>query len=89
MAKKKSFFGKLLRLGGLAAATAAIYYKRNEIKAFLADAAERIFPEDAEIDPIEETLEPEPDIVIDAKNAAEPSGEAEKTEETEEATPAE
>ncbi len=82
MAKKKSFFGTLLKLGGLAAATAAVYYKRDEIKAFLADAAERIFPENAEIDPIEETLEPEPDIVIDATEKAEA-----KTEETEETAP--
>ena len=42
MAKKKSFFGTLLKLGGLAAATAAVYYKRNEIRAFLAEAAERM-----------------------------------------------
>ena len=89
MAKKKSFFGTLLKLGGLAAATAAVYYKRDEIKAFLADAAERIFPENAEIDPIEETLEPEPDIVIDAKGAAAPSAEAGEPTVTEEAAPAE
>ena len=80
--KKKSFFGTLLKLGGLAAATAAVYYKRNEIKALLADAAERIFPEDAEIEPIEETIEPEPDIVIDAKAVGNDS--EEKPEETEE-----
>ncbi len=83
MAKKKSFFGTLLKLGGLAAATAAVYYKRNEIKAFLAEAAERIFPEDAEIEPVEETLEPESDIVIDA--TAERAAEA--TKETEEGAP--
>ena len=89
MAKKKSLFGTLLKLGGLAAATAAVYYKRDEIKAFLADAAERIFPENAEIDPIEETLEPEPDIVIDAKADTAPSDDAEEPKETEEAAPAE
>ena len=71
MAKKKSFFGKLLRLGGIAAAGAAIYYKRDEIKAFLADAAERIFPEDAELEPVEETIETEPDVIIDATAKAE------------------
>ncbi len=81
MAKKKSFFGTILKLGGLAAATAAIYHNRDKIKAVLADAAERIFPEDAEIDPIEETLEPESDIVIDAKGAAAPSEEAEEPKE--------
>ena len=42
MAKKKSVLGQLLKLGGIAAAAAAVYYKRDEIKAFLADAAERI-----------------------------------------------
>ncbi len=82
MAKKKSAFGKLLRLGGIAAAAAAIYYKRDEIKAFLSDAAEKIFPENAEPEPVEETLEPEPDIVIDATEKAEA-----KTEETEETAP--
>ena len=69
--KKKSFFGTLLKLGGLAAAGYAIYTKRDEIKSFVADAAERIFPEDAEIEPIEETLEPESDIVIDATEQTE------------------
>ena len=83
MAKKKSFFGKLLRLGGIAAAGAAIYYKRDEIKAFLSDAAERIFPEDAELEPVEETLETEADVVIDA------TAKAEETEETEKNAPEE
>ncbi len=79
--KKKSFLGTVIKLGGIAAAAAVAYSKRNEIKAFLADAAERIFPEDAELEPVEETLEPEPDIVIDA------TGKAEEPEETEEAAP--
>ena len=82
MAKKKSFFRTLVKLGGLAAATAAVYYKRDEIKAFLADAAERIFPDNAEPEPVEETLEAEPDIVINAAglvNGAEPEA-AEETE---------
>ena len=69
MAKKKSFLGTLVKLGGLAAATAVVYSKRNEIKAFLADAAERMFPEDAET---------EPDVVIDATETA---GETENTQE--------
>ncbi len=87
MAKKKSVLGQLLKLGGIAAAAAAVYYKRDEIKAFLADAAERIFPEDAEIEPVEETLEPEPEIVIDAVNIVGGEQSGEKTEETEEAAP--
>ncbi len=79
MAKKKSFFGTLLRLGGLAAATAAVYYKRDEIKAFLADAADRLFPDEPETEPVEEMIETEPDIIIDATAKAE---DTEKTEET-------
>ncbi len=79
MAKKKSFFGKLIRLGGIAAAGAAIYYKRDEIKAFLTDAAERLFPEEAETEPVEEMLETEPEIII---NATAEAGESENTEET-------
>ena len=77
MARKKSFFGTLLKLGGLAAATVAVYSKREEIKAFLSDAAERIFPENAEIEPVEETLQPEPDVVIDATEKAEETVETE------------
>ena len=77
--KKKSFFGTLLKLGGLAAATAAVYYKRDEIKAFLADAAEKFFPEDAETEPVEEMIETEPAIIIDATAKAD---QAEETEET-------
>ena len=76
--KKKSVFGTLLKLGGLAAAGAAIYYKRDEIKAFLTDAAERIFPEDEETLTPEDILDVEPDIVI---NAAANAEEAAQTEE--------
>ena len=79
MARKKSFFGTILKLGGLAAATAAVYYKRDEIKAFLTDAAERLFPEEPEIEPVEETLETEPDIIIDATERAEDSETVEET----------
>ncbi len=90
MAKKKSAFGKLLRLGGLAAAAVAVYYKRDEIKAFLANAAEKVFPDEAETEPVEEMLETEPEIVIDTvKAAVEPAEEAEKTEEAEESAPEE
>ena len=87
--KKKSFFGTLLKLGGLAAAGYAVYSKREEIKSFLADAAERIFPDDTEIEPVEEILAEEPEIVIDTKNPAEPAGEEKETVETEEDVPAE
>ena len=90
MAKKKSVIGKMLRLGGIAAAAAAIYYKREDIKAFLANAAEKVFPDEAETEPVEEILEMEPEIVIDTvKAAADDAEEAGKTEEAEENAPEE
>ena len=79
--KKKSFFGTLLKLGGLAAAGYAIYTKRDEIKSFVADAADRIFPEDADVQTEEDIFEAEPDVVIDT--TAKPA----ETAETEEAAP--
>ncbi len=89
MAKKKSFFGTVLKLGGLAAATAAVYYKRDEIKAFLLNTAEKFFPDEAEAEPIEEIIEAEPEIVIDGKAAADAAEEAVATEEAEESAPEE
>ena len=79
--KKKSFFGTLLKLGGLAAAGYAIYTKRDEIKSFVADAADRIFPEDADVQTEEDIFEAEPDVVIDT------TAKTEETAETEEAAP--
>lgn len=70
--KKKSFFGTLLKLGGLAAAGAVIYQKRGEIKEFLTDAAERMFPEEADTLAEDAIFEAEPDVVIDATAKAEP-----------------
>ena len=81
MAKKKSFFGTLLKLGGLAAAGYAIYTKRDEIKSFVTDAAGRIFPEEAEEPVVEDILDVEPDVVIDTT--------AKAAEETKEDAPAE
>ncbi len=66
MAKRKSFFGTLLKLGGLAAAGYAIYTKRDELKSFVTEAAQRVFPEEPEtLDP-EEILDAEPDVIIDS-----------------------
>ena len=85
MAKKKSALGTLLKLGGIAAATAAVYYKRNEIRAFLSDALERVFPEDADTEPVEDFIPVEPEIIIDGTaNAV-----AQKEKKTEEDTPEE
>ena len=80
MAKKKSFFGTLIKLGGLAAAGYAVYTKREEIKNFVTDAAGRLFPEEAETPVTEDILDVEPDVVIDATVKA-------ATEETEEDAP--
>lgn len=63
MAQKKSFFGTLLKLGGIAAATAAVYYKREEIRDFLTDLAETIAPERPAAEP--KPVEAEPEIIID------------------------
>ena len=46
MAKKNGFFGTLLTLSAVAAATAAVYYKRDEIRELLEEAKERFFPEE-------------------------------------------
>lgn len=61
---KKSFFGNLVKLGGIAAVTAVAYYKREEIKGFLNDVMDRCFPQDAETE--EDYIVEEPDVVIDA-----------------------
>ena len=65
MAKKKSFLGTLIKLGGLAAAGYAVYTRREEIKSFVLDAAERIFPETAETQVPEDILDVEPEVIID------------------------
>ena len=69
MAKKKSFFGTLLKLGGIAAATAVVYNNREAIRDYLGELAERYAPSktDEEAAPVEE----EPRIVIDATGCAE------------------
>ena len=72
MAKKKSFFGTLLKIGGLAAVTAAVYNNREEIRDFLVDLAGSVIPAKTEKTEKEETpAEEEPRIVIDASEYAE------------------
>lgn len=61
---KKSFFGNLVKLGGIAAATALAYYKREEIKGLLNDVMDRCFPQAEEVE--EDYVVEEPDVVIDA-----------------------
>ena len=69
MAKKKSFFGTLLKLGGIAAVTAAVYQNREAIRGFLSDLAENIVPDEKEAE--EDRAAEEPRIVIDATENAE------------------
>lgn len=73
---KKSFFGTLAKLGGLAAATAVVYYKREEIRKTVQDVLDRCFPDD---ETPEETEEEEIEIVIDTTE--------QETKETVEETP--
>ena len=78
MAKKKSFLGTLIKLGGLAAAGYAVYTRREEIKSFVLDAAERIFPETSENQATEDILDIEPEVIIDTavKTASEETEES-------------
>jgi len=79
MAKKKSFFGTLLKLGGLAAAGVAIYSKREEIKSFVTDTVARYLPDDEVSEPdVQEILNAEPDVVIDATAKAAEAVQAEE-----------
>ncbi len=78
MARKKSFIGTLLKLGTLAAATAVIYKKREEIRDLLTDVAERLFPEDAEAESTPDFVVEEHDIVIDATENSEKEDHAEE-----------
>lgn len=70
MARKKSFIGTVLVLGGIAAAGAAIYNKKDEIKAFFKDMKVSFPPADEadwEQEPEQESEQKpeETDIVID------------------------
>ena len=79
MAKKKSFFGTLLKLGGLAAAGVAIYSKREEIKSFVTDTVARYLPDDDVSEPdVQEILNAEPDVVIDTTAKAAEAVQAEE-----------
>ncbi|MBE6998524.1 MAG: hypothetical protein E7427_10215 [Ruminococcaceae bacterium] len=79
MAKKKSFFGTLLKLGGLAAAGVAIYSKREEIKSFVTDTVARYLPDDEVSEPdVQEILNAEPDVVIDTTAKAAEAVQAEE-----------
>ena len=60
---KKSFLGSLVKLGGIAAATAVVYYKREEIRKAAQNVLDRCFPNETEP---EEPCEEEIEIVIDS-----------------------
>ncbi len=80
--KKKSLFGAIAFISAAAAATAAVYANRKEIRALLEDAAERFLPVDDEPETEPESWEEndDTDIVIDRTSAAgAEDGEAEET----------
>lgn len=77
MARKKSFLGTVVKLGGIAAACTVAYKNREQIKSFLNEAAERVFA-DKEPDIEPDVYVDEADVVIDGTTK-------EVTEETEEA----
>lgn len=79
MAKQKSFFGTLVKLGTIAAATALVYSRREEIRGFLNDLAGRCVPEENE--PEMDYPEFEPEIIIDATAAEKEQKAEEQTEE--------
>lgn len=65
MAKKHGFLKTLATLGGLAAAAAVAYQRREEIKTLVKDLTERLTPEDEPVPDDEDFEEEEADIVID------------------------
>jgi len=87
MARRTNFLEKLAVFGGAAAATALVYWKREEIRGFLEKTAEQLFSENAASEmPSEEEIPEEKDIVIDATAL---TGREETAETAEEENPAE
>lgn len=87
MSKKNSILGTILTIGGAVAATAAVYYKRDEIRAFLEKTAEHYFPATCEPEadaPAENADDDE--IVIDITLESEADDAPSCVEETEETT---
>jgi len=84
--KKKSLFGTIALIGATAAAAAAVYSRRKEIRAMIEEAAERFLPVDDEPEDAAECWEEndDTDIVIDRTGAAdaEETGAAGDAEET-------
>ena len=81
MAQKKGFFGTLLTLSAVAAATAAVYYKRDEIRELLEEAKERFSFEEELMDEEDVAEDGEGDIIIDITVEREPQEEEEGTDE--------
>lgn len=77
MARKKSFLGTVVKLGGIAAACTVAYKNRDQIKSFLNEAADRIFAENKE--------DIEPDVYVEESDVVIDGTSKEVTEETEEA----
>ena len=80
MAKKNGTFGVLAAIGAVAvaaAATAAVYYKREEIRGVLDDIADRFRVEGADEEELPE--EEEISLVIDITAEKDPSEEEEES----------
>ena len=80
MAKRNGTFGVLAAIGAVAvaaAATAAVYYKREEIRDVLDDFADRFRAEDADEDELPD--EEEISLVIDITAEKDPSEEEEES----------
>ena len=82
MAKTKRLLGTLLAVGTAAAAAAAVYYKREQIRDLLDDMAERFRVEDTDEEDFPGKEEEECGLVIDVTAEHEP---AEETKESGEA----
>ena len=81
MAKKKGFIGTVLTLSAVAAAAAAVYYKRDEIRELLEEAKERFSFEEELMDEEDVAEDGEGDIIIDITVEREPQEEEEGTDE--------
>lgn len=71
MAKKSGFFGTLATLGAIAGATAAVYYKRGEIKDILDQVMDRFIKSDDTVEAEFQDVTEERDIVIDTTKVQE------------------
>ena len=77
MAKKKSLLGTLVKLGIAAGAAAAVYMKREEIRAFAEDVAAAVKAPELPEEPCGNDCCAEPEMIID-QTAEEPEADAQE-----------